>query len=380
MKENYYPSRPAWVEIDLTQLRKNFETFATDRPANLAFTCIVKDDAYGHGMVEIAKIAAQFECTFLGVVTVDEGAELRKNGLPKPILLLGERTDDELDFCAENELTCCVNDLRKAEILQTLGKIHGRTIPIHIEIDTGMSRYGIRWTDAMPLIEELSQMPELELEGVMTHFAMSDELDKSFAMKQLNRFKNVLSQMKKKNIHVRYTHACNTGGYLDLPMAHFDMVRVGTLPLGVYPSKVCRRIPGLKPVMTVKTQIAAIRDLLAGDKVGYGMHYEAVSPRKIAVLPIGYGDGYPRVRNKGQVLIHGKYAQVVGGNAMDAMMVDITDIPEADLWDDVVLLGRQRDNEITARDLADLKGSVTYDSMICWRSRLPRVYLNRNSK
>ena len=377
MNKNSTITRPAWVEINLAQLRRNFEIFTKDRPANVSFMSIVKDDAYGHGLVEVARVAEQFGCAFLGVVTVDEGIALRQDGISKPILLLGERTDEELDLSFEHNLTCCINDLTQAKKLQRLCEKYHRTVAVHVEIDSGMSRYGVRWSDAMPVIEALSTMPELELEGVMSHFAMSDELDKSFAMTQLARFNEVLSQMQVKNISVKYRHLCNTGGYLDLPVAHFDMVRVGTLPLGVYPSKVCRRIPGLKPIMTVKTKVAALRDLQTGDKVGYGMHYEAACTRKIAVLPIGYGDGFPRVRNKGYVLIHGQRAPIVGGNAMDAMMVDITDIAGVKLWDEVVLLGRQGEEEITARDLADLRGSVTYESMICWRSRLPRVYHNR---
>jgi len=373
------PQRPAWVEIDLAQLRRNFDTFAGDRPERLRFMCVVKDDAYGHGMVEVARTAAQFGCAFLGVVTVDEACELRQHGITAPIFLMGEHSEEELAFCARHDITCCVNDCHKAKVVQHLSAELGKTIPIHVEIDTGMSRYGVRWTDALPVIRHLSQLPGIHLEGVMSHFAMSDELDKSFAMTQLARFNEVLTQMHAENISVSYRHMCNTGGYLDLPMAHFDMVRVGTLPVGVYPSEVCRRIQGLKPVMSVKTRIAAIRDLQVGDKVGYGMRYEASEPRRIAVLPLGYGDGFPRVRNKGHVLIHGEKAAIIGGNAMDAMMVDITAIPHAALWDEVVLMGRQNDAAITARHLADLKGSVTYDSLICWRARLPRIYLNREA-
>jgi alanine racemase len=169
-------------------------------------------------------------------------------------------------------------------------------------------------------------------------------------------------------------HACNTGGYLDIPKAHFDMVRMGILPLGVYPSKVCRRISGLQPVMSVKTRIAATKQIEAGDTVGYGMRYRAESPRTIAVLPIGYGDGFPRVRNTGQVLVHGKRAPIIGGNAMDAMMIDITDIPQTRLWDEVVIMGKQGEDEISVHDLAAWGGTVSYDIMTRWSVRMPRVY------
>ena len=185
MKQNINITRPAWVEIDLAQLRRNFEIFASDRPANVGFMSIVKDDAYGHGLVEVARVAEQFGCAFLGVVTVDEGIALRQGGISKPILLLGERTDEELDLSFEHNLTCCINDLIQAKKLQRLCEKYHKTVAVHVEIDSGMSRYGVRWSDAMPVIEAMSTIPELELEGVMSHFAMSDELDKSFARHSL---------------------------------------------------------------------------------------------------------------------------------------------------------------------------------------------------
>ena len=164
---------------------------------------------------------------------------------------------------------------------------------------------------------------------------MSDETDKTFALLQLERFNQALSEMAAKDVRVKYRHLSNSGGFLDLPQARFDMVRIGLLQFGVYPSKVCRRIPGLAPVMTVKAKIAAIQNLQINDCVGYGMRYQATSPRRIAVIPIGYGDGFPRMRNQGCALIGSKRAPLIGGVAMDALMVDVTEIPEAALWDEV---------------------------------------------
>src|SRR6185295_18635774 len=183
------------------------------------------------------------------------------------------------------------------------------------------------------------------LQGVLSHFAQSDELDKSSALLQLERFRQVIREMEERALPAKFRHLCNSGGFLDLPQAYFDMVRVGVLALGVYPSTVCRRIDGIAPVMSVKTKIAAIQKLEPGDTVGYGMRYAAPTPRRIAVLPVGYGDGFPRVRNQGCVLIQGQRAPLVGGVAMDAFMVDITDIPEAGLWDEAVLMGRQGEDE-----------------------------------
>ena len=200
-------------------------------------------------------------------------------------------------------------------------------MPVHVKIHTGMSRYGVRWDEALPLIEQIAAEKSLLLEGVMTHFAQSDETDKTFANLQFARFNEVLSALEQRKISVKLRHACNSGGFLDLPHAHLDMVRVGILMYGVFPSQVCRQIPGIEPVMSVKARIAAIQKLKPGEVVGYGMRYTAQAERRIAILPIGYGDGFPRVRNEGGALIHGRRAPLIGGIAMDALMVDITDIP-----------------------------------------------------
>lgn len=368
--------RPAWVEIDLQKLRHNFEIFLKDKSKELGFISVVKDDAYGHGMVQVAKMAAGYGAKYIAIVNVDEALELKAEKLEAPILIFGERTPEEFKICVQENLCCFVSDLTAAKQLQKIALAVGKQHPVQVEIETGLSRYGVRWTQAMPIIEAVAEMEGLKLMGVMSHFAMSDEQDKTFATTQLERFKEVLAQMTQKKIIVPYTHMCNTGGFLDLPHAHFDLVRIGILPFGVYPSQVCRRIPGLEPVMSVKTKIAMFREIEKGDNVGYGVRYKAPEKQKIAVLPMGYGDGYPRVRNQGEVLIRGKRAPVVGGNAMDAMMVDVTHIPEAQQWDEVVLMGKQGDDEIDVHEIAKLKGSVSYDILLGWRSRLPRVYLN----
>jgi alanine racemase len=181
-----------------------------------------------------------------------------------------------------------------------------------------MSRYGVRWDEALPLIELICAEKSLLLEGVMTHFAQSDEADKTFANLQISKYDEVMNRLAGNGIRIKHQHLCNSGGFLDLPHAHRDMVRVGILIYGIFPSSVCRRIPGIEPVMSVKARIAAIQRMEPGDVVGYGMRYTAPSRRRIAVLPIGYGDGFPRVRNMGGALIHGQRAPLIGGIAMDA--------------------------------------------------------------
>ena len=368
------PPRPAWIEIDLSQLKRNFQIINDDKPPGLRVLSVVKDDAYGHGALQVAQVAIDSGAAFLGLSTLDEAVGLRQKGVRARLLLLGDREEAELPWCLAHDLTCCVSEPCAVRKLAQLAARAGKRVPVHLKINSGMNRYGIRWDQAGPLVELICSNDSLVLEGVLSHFSQSDETDKTFALLQLERFKQVLRGMEERGIRVRFRHLCNSGGFLDLPQAHFEAVRIGILSLGVYPSAVCRRIGGIEPVMTVKARIAAIQNLEPGDAVGYGMRYTAAGPRRIAVLPIGYGDGLPRVRNQGYALVHGCRAPIIGGVAMDAAMVDITDIPKARLWDEAVLMGRQGEEEITVHDVAKLKNSVSYDVLTGWRARLPRIY------
>jgi alanine racemase len=369
------PPRPAWVEIDLQRLRSNYAAIHGAKPSALKVLAVVKDQAYGHGGYEVARTAVECGADCLALSTVQEAVELRERGLRTRMILLGDRHPDELSWCVDYNLTCCVGEAGGLETLARLAAKSGRRHPVHLKINTGMNRYGVHWTKAGDLAAKIAGNPWLLLEGVHSHFAQSDELDKTFASLQLSRFEDALREIHQRGIPVQVRHMCNSGGFLDLPQAHFDMVRVGMLQLGVFPSSVCRRIAGIQPVMSVKARVAAIQELQPGDMVGYGMRYTAEAPRRIAVLPIGYGDGFPRVRNQGWVLIGGRRAPLVGGVAMDAITVDVTEIPDARLWDEAVVMGRQGAEEITAQDIARLKNSVTYDVLTNWRGRLPRVYL-----
>ncbi len=368
------PTRPAWVEIDLDRLRRNFELINRDKPAPLEVLSVVKDDGYGHGALAVGRTALACGARFLALSTVEEAMRLRDQGIGVRLLLLGDRQESELTWCIAHGLTCCVSEPQTAVKLAELAAKAGKRVPVHLKINTGMNRYGVRWNQAAALAAEIAATPSLFLEGALSHFAQSDEIDKTFALLQLARFNEVLGALDGRGISLKIRHLCNSGGFLDLPQAHFDMVRLGILPLGVFPSSVCRRIPGIELVMTVKARIAAIQQIEPGDCVGYGMRFVAPSRRRIAVLPIGYGDGFPRIRNQGYALIHGRRAPLVGGTAMDAVTADITDLPEARLWDEAVLMGRQGNEEISVHDVARLKGSVSYDVLCGWRARLPRIY------
>jgi alanine racemase len=371
-----FPLRPAWTEIDLGKLRRNLQLIRGDLPKHVRLMAVVKDEAYGHGALDVARIAMEEGAWGFGLSTLEEAMCLRDDGITAPLVLLGERQAPELEWCVAHDLTVCVNEPGNVRALAKIAADFNKRVPIHLKIHTGMSRYGVRWDEALPLIEQILAEKSLELEGVMTHFAQSDETDKTFANLQFSRFNEVLTALEQKKVHVKLRHSCNSGGYLDLPHAHLDMVRPGILIYGVFPSQVCRQIPGIEPVMSVKAKVAGIQKLKPGEVVGYGMRYQAQTDRRIAILPIGYGDGFPRVRNEGGALIRGKRAPLIGGIAMDALMVDITDIPEAQMWDEAVIMGRQGDEEITVRDIAKLKNSVTYDVLTNWRLRLRRKNVN----
>jgi alanine racemase len=371
------PPRPAWVEIDLRKFRRNFEVISQDKPKALQLVSVIKDEAYGHGAYEAAKIALNTGASFLALSTVEEAITLRERGIQARMLMLGDRHDSELPWCVDYGLTCCLSEPHTAASLAKVAAQRGKRVPVHLKINTGMNRYGVRWNEAASLASLIGSAKSLVLEGALSHFAQSDELDKTFALLQLSRFQEAREAILAVGVPLKFSHLCNSGGFLDLPQAHFDMVRIGILALGVYPSSVCRRIPGIEAVMSVKARIAGIQNLQSGDTVGYGMRYTAQTPRRIAVLPVGYGDGFPRVRNQGCALIHGQRAPIVGGIAMDALMVDITGIPEARMWDEAVLMGRQGDEEITVHEVARLKNSVSYDVLTSWRGRLPRIYVNR---
>lgn len=371
-----YPrlERPAWVEVDLAQLRRNFALIRAFTPSSVRLLSVVKAEAYGHGSVAVARAAVAAGASHLAVATPGEAAPLRAAGLTVPILLFGNPPPALFPACAALDLTLSPGDLETAAALEGYSRESGWCPSVQIKVNTGMNRYGFRWDAVDRWAPALQAMSAFRFAGIYSHFAMSDEADKSFAHEQRRRFGEVLEALNLRGFPVGLRHLCNTGGLLDLPEAHLDMVRLGILPLGVYPSKVCRRLAGLKPVMTVKALVTSLQTLETGETVGYGLKYRAASRRRVAILPLGYADGFPRVRNEGEVLIRGRRAPLVGGVAMDALTVDVTAIPDVALFDEAVVCGVQGVEEIAVDDLARLKGSVCYDILAGWRGRLPRVY------
>ena len=375
MKTSTPRPRSAWVEVELGQLARNCQLIRQELPPGVHLLYVAKDDAYGLGAVAAARIALANGADSLAVFTLGEAQELRDAGIMAPILLLGERLPEELPHVLELELEPCVGRLEIAEALSRLGQARGGPVPIHLKINTGMNRYGFSWRSCASWAQEIRHLSGIHVIGALSHFAQSDELEKGFARVQKGRFEEALKILETAGLQPRWIHHCNSGGVLDLPEAHFNLVRVGLLAQGVYPSSVCRRIPGIQPVLSLKARITAVQRLEPGDTVGYGMRWRAERPSRIGLISLGYGDGFPRVRNEGHVLVSGRRAPIVGGVTMDALMVDLTDHPEVEVGSEAVLLGRQGDQEITAQEVALLKRSVSYDLLAGLRARLPRLYI-----
>ncbi len=369
-------TRSAWIEINLAQLRRNLEAVGefsrakNSKPPKLLF--VVKDDGFGHGAVDVAKIALTSGVSHLAVAEVGEAIELREAGIDTPTLVFGQRKVSELKDCLRFGLTVCVNDLAVPEQLSALASGLNLQATVHLKVNTGMNRYGASPKDAVALAAAITRLPGIKLGGVFSHFAMSDAADPAFSLEQLMRFRFVLTALGESGHRPPLAHLCNSGGFLNFPEAHFDMVRLGLLPLGWFPSPHVPRIDGIAPILSLKCQIASIRLIGADETVGYGRRFKADGPRRIAILPSGYGDGYPRLVNTGHVLIRGQKAAIRSGVTMDAIMADVTEIPDAAVGDDAVLLGSQGSQEISAHDVAGWAGTVSYDVLVGLSRRLER--------
>ena len=375
----------AWIEISKLQLQKNLKLICQDMPQNVAFFCVVKDNAFGHDDVLFSEQAIEAGCSYLLTSCLSEALKIRKYFPEFPIMILYERFDDELSLCIEKKFTIVIQNLSKVKKISEIAEKKNMTAKVHMKVDTGMRRYGIHWEHASKLYQQILQLPALDVEGIMTHFSQSDENDKSFALLQWQRFKNTLNEIKQLHLELpRYIHCCNSGGYLDLPQCHYNAVRIGILNTGIYPSKVCRRIQHnkecLHPVLSVKTRVAMLKNIQKNDVVGYGMKYTAQQNEKIAIIPFGYGDGFPRIVNKGKVLINGEFAPIIGGCAMDTIMVNITHIPHVCVNDEVTIIGQQHNKKITIHDLGSWLPTVAYDTLIQWNQRLERIYTNTHEE
>ncbi len=371
------PSR-IQADIDLDAFRFNLDSIKKNINENTQIITVLKADGYGHGAVPLAKEAEKEERVWgIAVATVEEALELRRGGIKKPLLILGYTYQEDYDLIAAEELRPTVFKLSMAQELSRAALRKNKTVKIHIKIDTGMSRIGYRDLEkSVPEILEISRLPGLEIEGLFTHFARADEKETTPAYQQLEKYQAFQKALKEAGLKIPLCHCSNSAGIIRMPEANMDAVRAGIILYGLYPSEEVEKEPvPLKPLMTLKSHIAYIKTLEPGVQISYGGTYTTQKETRVATIPVGYADGYARsLSNKGWVLIRGKKAPILGRVCMDQFMVDVTDIPEARELDEVMLLGKSQDQQITMEELGELSGRFNYEFACCISKRVPRIY------
>ncbi len=357
-----------WVEINKNNLIHNLKTFRSLIDPKVVLMSVVKSNAYGHGMVEVAKIA-QDEADWFGVDSVDEALELRKQGIAKPILILGYTLNERLKEVVKNEFSQTVYNEETIKKLGGLSNELNKKVNLHFKVETGTSRQGIGEAELLKRIEIVKQYPNLILQGLSTHFAnIEDTTDHGYAKSQLEKFNQVISKLGEQGIDVPFKHTACSAAAILFPETHFDMVRVGISQYGMWSSKETYVSANgetakieLRPVMTWKTRIAQVKDVAAGTAIGYGLTEKVSRDTRVAILPIGYWDGYDRgLSSVGNVLVNGKRCKVLGRVCMNMIMIDVSDV-DAKPEDEVVLLGKQVDEEISAEEFAQKCGSINYE-------------------
>ena len=368
---------PTWVEVDLDRFRRNLAAIATAIGPRRQILLVVKADAYGHGAVEIARCAVASDVAMLGVATLHEGIELRAAGIAVPIVILSPGLISEIDEIIEHRLTPCVASLDFAQRLSDRCVAHQVLCRVHVEVDTGMGRAGIADTEAVPYIERLVGLPNLRLEGVFTHFPDADSGRTDVSEEQLRRLNTVLHDLELRKIAVPLRHAANSAGILSVHDSYLDMVRPGILAYGFYPSRSVPRSVHVEGVMSFKTRVVQVRDMPPGRFISYGRTFQTSHWMRIAVLAVGYGHGYPwALSSRGEVLIRGRRAPIVGRVTMDLTMADITGIPEVQAEDEVVLWGEQRGATLDLTEVAERAQTIPYDLLCNMGKRVVRLFLN----
>ena len=365
------------VEIDLEALRYNFAQVRKLVGQSGAILAVVKSDAYGHGMVPVARELANQRAEYLGVSTCREAQILRHHGIESPILIMLGVEPNEFSHVIGQNLTPVVYRSDIAGELSAAALKADTQVPVHLKIDTGMGRLGVPHHEAEGFFQLIRSLAGLRVEGILSHFASADEKDKSFANLQLERYRQALAQAEGIGLTFRYSHIANSAGVIDLPESHHQLVRPGIMLYGSLPSDELYQPLQLKPVMSLKARVLQLKEVAADSPIGYGCTHFTSEPSLIATLPVGYDDGYSRLlSNQGEVLIRGRRAPIVGRVSMCLITADVTEVPDVQEDDEVVLLGNQGDDEITADEIAAKIGTISYE-VFCNLGRLrEKRYLN----
>lgn len=370
-----------WAEVDADCIAFNYHAIRNYIHEGCKFMAIVKADAYGHGAPFVAGEFEALGADYFGVSNMEEALQLRNSGIKKPILILGYTPSEYAGEMISKNITQTVLDLQYAKELSKAAQSAGGTLKTHIKIDTGMSRIGFLYHDAennsgsVNEILEVSSLPALDLEGIFTHFAVSDEPEKEFTKIQFARFMDVIEKLSQKGLNFRLRHCCNSAGLLNFPEMQLDMVRPGIILYGMTPSEGMPLPIELKPTMALKTVISQVKTLAGGTAISYGMKYVTDGEKRVATLPVGYADGFARcLSNRADVLICGKRARIIGRVCMDQCMIDVSEIDEAAENKVVTVIGRDGGDTVSMEEIAGFMGTINYETACLIGKRVPRVF------
>lgn len=363
--------------IDLDAICHNIKEVKRIVGPDVKVMPVIKADGYGHGSVPVAKALNEIGVDAFAVAIIEEGITLRNNGIRQPILILGYTSEYQYSSLIQYEIEPTVFCYEMAESLSKIAQALGKDAKVHIKVDTGMNRIGFQPTEeSAEIIEKIAYLPNIKIQGIFTHFACADEADKTSAVKQKNKFDGFVKKLSDRGIEIPVKHVSNSAAIIDLRTYQLDMVRSGIITYGLYPSKeVSRKVLDLKPAMTLKTHIVHVKEVEAGEGISYNHTYVTDKKTKIATIPVGYADGYPRLlSSRGRVLIRGQYAPIIGRICMDQFMVDVTEIEGVSVMDEVTLVGKDGNCEITVEEVAELAGTINYEFICGIGKRVPRVY------
>jgi alanine racemase len=367
------PGRPTWLDVDLEAIAHNVRRVVDLVGPEVTVLAVLKADAYGHGMARVARTALNNGARYLGVASINEGAVLRRAGIAAPTLVLGYTPAWQARELVLNNLSATVFNFDVAQALSRAARELNSQARVHVKVDTGMGRLGLLPEEVLPFVLALRTVPDLVLEGIFTHFSVADS-DPDYTRGQIKRFRQVLEALAGTGVEFPLVHAANSAAILALPESHFTMVRLGILLYGLHPSPQVRCPPDFRPALAFKTQVAQVKTLPAGSFVSYGNTYRTTGGQRIAVIPVGYADGFRRApRHWGEVLVRGQRVPIVGRVCMDQTMIDVTAVPEVRQGDEVVLIGEQGGERITAEDVAERLGTINYEVVSEILARVPRM-------
>lgn len=366
----------AWIEIDLAALAHNVRQIKSLLSAKTALMAVVKADAYGHGAVTTSQTVLEAGATWLGVATIPEGIELRMAGIKAPILILGAtNTPEQLQAIASWQLQPTLCDAKQAVVFsETLAAINADSLPVHIKLDTGMSRLGPQWEQATEFVQLVHSLPHLRIASIYSHLATAENIDQTVMREQQARFEAAIASIKSTEIPLPPLHLANSAATITDNHLHYNMVRVGLAIYGLYPARHLSNTISLKPALQVKARVTQVKTIPPQTGVSYGHHFVSESELRLAVVGIGYADGVPRrLSNQMTVLIRGQKIRQIGSITMDQLMLDVSSIPDLQVGEIVTLLGQEGKEQISADDWADAIDTISWEILCSFKHRLPRV-------